>query len=89
MTFPFPKMLSSLMLIKVCEFVKYFPSISTSSPFYLGFVVPGFIDVHSHWGGYIVPFPAKSWEMQSFLAYGVTTMHKYVLNLSRLHLFFL
>ncbi|KAK0227971.1 hypothetical protein IW262DRAFT_568411 [Armillaria fumosa] len=40
-----------------------------------GFVIPGFIDVHSHWGGYIVPFPAKSWEMQSFLAYGVTTMH--------------
>ncbi|KAK0474891.1 hypothetical protein IW261DRAFT_532142 [Armillaria novae-zelandiae] len=40
-----------------------------------GFVVPDFIDVHSHWGGYIVPFPAKSWEMQTFLAYGVTTMH--------------
>ncbi|KAG7453025.1 uncharacterized protein BT62DRAFT_959229 [Guyanagaster necrorhizus] len=40
-----------------------------------GFVIPGFIDVHSHWGGYLVPFPAKSWEMQNFLAYGVTTMH--------------
>ncbi|KAK0210254.1 hypothetical protein DFS33DRAFT_1378240 [Desarmillaria ectypa] len=40
-----------------------------------GFVIPGFIDVHSHWGGYIVPLPAKSWEMQSFLAYGITTMH--------------
>ncbi|KAK0458515.1 uncharacterized protein EV420DRAFT_1642853 [Desarmillaria tabescens] len=42
-----------------------------------GFVIPGFIDVHSHWGGYIVPFPANSWEMQNFLAYGITTMHKW------------
>ncbi|KAJ4463331.1 hypothetical protein C8J55DRAFT_444178 [Lentinula edodes] len=40
-----------------------------------GFVMPGFIDVHAHWGGYTTRYPAKSWEMQTFLAYGVTTMH--------------
>jgi alpha-D-ribose 1-methylphosphonate 5-triphosphate diphosphatase PhnM len=40
-----------------------------------GFLVPGFIDVHAHWGGYAGRFPAKSWEMETFLAYGVTTVH--------------
>ncbi|KLO20114.1 hypothetical protein SCHPADRAFT_923945 [Schizopora paradoxa] len=41
-----------------------------------GFVVPGFIDVHAHWSGFADPYPAKSWEMTTFLAYGVTTLHK-------------
>ncbi|KAG6845196.1 hypothetical protein H0H87_012523 [Tephrocybe sp. NHM501043] len=40
-----------------------------------GFVVPGFIDVHAHWGGFSDRYPAKSWEMETFLAYGVTTVH--------------
>ncbi|KAJ4475757.1 hypothetical protein J3R30DRAFT_3294092 [Lentinula aciculospora] len=40
-----------------------------------GFVIPGYIDVHAHWAGYTVRYPAKSWEMQTFLAYGVTTLH--------------
>ena len=44
-----------------------------------GYIVPGFIDAHAHWGGYADRFPAKSWEMQTFLAYGVTTLHKYVI----------
>jgi len=41
-----------------------------------GFVTPGFIDVHAHWNGFSTRFPVKSWEMQTFLAYGVTTLHK-------------
>lgn len=41
-----------------------------------GFVVPGFIDVHAHWAGYGNKLPARSWEMEAFLSYGVTTMHK-------------
>ncbi|KAF9531664.1 hypothetical protein CPB83DRAFT_848536 [Crepidotus variabilis] len=40
-----------------------------------GFVIPGFIDVHAHWEGFADRFPAKSWEMSTFLAYGVTTLH--------------
>ncbi|KAG2020880.1 amidohydrolase, variant 3 [Coprinopsis cinerea AmutBmut pab1-1] len=40
-----------------------------------GFVVPGFIDVHAHWEGYSTKFPSKSWEMETFLAYGITTLH--------------
>ncbi|KAJ7224315.1 hypothetical protein GGX14DRAFT_649568 [Mycena pura] len=40
-----------------------------------GFVIPGFIDVHAHWNGFGDIYPAKSWEMQAFLAYGVTTVH--------------
>ncbi|KAG6836930.1 hypothetical protein H0H93_001092 [Arthromyces matolae] len=40
-----------------------------------GFVVPGFIDVHAHWNGFGSRYPAKSWEMETFLAYGVTTLH--------------
>lgn len=39
------------------------------------YVVPGFIDVHAHWGGFGVRLPAKSWEMETFLAHGVTTLH--------------
>ncbi|KAG6900437.1 hypothetical protein C0993_010484 [Termitomyces sp. T159_Od127] len=41
-----------------------------------GFVIPGFIDVHAHWSGFANRYPAKSWEMETFLAYGVTTLHK-------------
>ncbi|KAF9441331.1 hypothetical protein P691DRAFT_766420 [Macrolepiota fuliginosa MF-IS2] len=40
-----------------------------------GFVIPGFIDVHAHWNGFSDRYPAKSWEMETFLAYGVTTLH--------------
>jgi N-acyl-D-aspartate/D-glutamate deacylase len=42
----------------------------------LGFVTPGFIDVHAHWNGFEARHPAKSWELETFLAYGVTTLHK-------------
>ena len=45
----------------------------------IGYVIPGFIDVHAHWDGYSDRFPAKSWEMETFLAYGITTLHKYVI----------
>lgn len=41
-----------------------------------GFIVPGFIDVHAHWNGFYTRYPAKSWEHETFLAYGVTTLHK-------------
>ncbi|KAJ3857343.1 hypothetical protein EV368DRAFT_77833 [Lentinula lateritia] len=40
-----------------------------------GYVIPGFIDAHAHWNGFSNPHPAKSWEMQTFLAYGITTVH--------------
>ncbi|CDO68900.1 hypothetical protein BN946_scf185000.g43 [Trametes cinnabarina] len=40
-----------------------------------GYVVPGFIDVHAHWNGFDTTHPARSWEMETFLAYGVTTLH--------------
>ncbi|KAI8183516.1 hypothetical protein KHU50_002066, partial [Colletotrichum sp. SAR 10_65] len=40
-----------------------------------GAVLPGFIDIHGHWGGFFSPFPAQSWEMETFLGYGVTTIH--------------
>ncbi|KAI0648336.1 hypothetical protein C8Q79DRAFT_1008671 [Trametes meyenii] len=40
-----------------------------------GFVVPGFIDVHAHWNGFDTIHPARSWELETFLAYGVTTLH--------------
>ncbi|KAH9926124.1 uncharacterized protein B0H18DRAFT_1085078 [Fomitopsis serialis] len=39
------------------------------------FIVPGFIDVHAHWNGFDTLYPARSWEMETFLAYGVTTLH--------------
>lgn len=39
-----------------------------------GVVLPGFVDVHAHWNGaYTV---ASSYEQETFLAYGCTTMHK-------------
>ncbi|KAJ7917481.1 hypothetical protein B0H13DRAFT_2231389 [Mycena leptocephala] len=40
-----------------------------------GYVIPGFIDVHAHWNAMSEIYPAKSWELQAFLAYGVTTLH--------------
>ncbi|KAF9228696.1 hypothetical protein BS17DRAFT_691608 [Gyrodon lividus] len=40
-----------------------------------GYIIPGFIDAHAHWSGTDVKYPATSWEMETFLAYGVTTMH--------------
>ncbi|KJA15941.1 hypothetical protein HYPSUDRAFT_47891 [Hypholoma sublateritium FD-334 SS-4] len=40
-----------------------------------GFVIPGFVDIHAHWVGFSDRYPAKSWEMETFLAYGVTTLH--------------
>ncbi|KAJ7334166.1 hypothetical protein DFH08DRAFT_300863 [Mycena albidolilacea] len=40
-----------------------------------GFIIPGFIDVHAHWDGVDPVYPATSWELQGFLAYGVTTLH--------------
>lgn len=40
-----------------------------------GYLVPGFIDSHAHWAGTEDKYPATSWEMQTFLAYGVTTLH--------------
>lgn len=46
-----------------------------------GFVVPGYIDMHAHWSAYTVLYPARSWEMQTFLSYGVTTLHKFVFRL--------
>ncbi|TFY58581.1 hypothetical protein EVJ58_g6333 [Rhodofomes roseus] len=39
------------------------------------FIVPGFIDVHAHWNGFETLYPARSWELETFLAYGVTTLH--------------
>lgn len=40
-----------------------------------GAVLPGYVDVHGHWGGFLSPFPLQSWEMETFLGYGVTTIH--------------
>ncbi|KAL5040958.1 hypothetical protein BDW71DRAFT_212594 [Aspergillus fruticulosus] len=40
-----------------------------------GAVLPGFIDIHGHWGGFLSPYPAQSWEMETFIGYGVTTIH--------------
>ncbi|KAH7914053.1 hypothetical protein BJ138DRAFT_1177560 [Hygrophoropsis aurantiaca] len=40
-----------------------------------GFVIPGFLDVHAHWSGFGNRHPATSWELETFLAYGVTTLH--------------
>jgi len=52
--------------------------LETRSNLLAGFVTPGFIDVHAHWDGFSDRYPAASWEMETFLAYGVTTLHKYV-----------
>ncbi|KAH8898441.1 hypothetical protein GQ53DRAFT_881601, partial [Thozetella sp. PMI_491] len=40
-----------------------------------GAVLPGFVDMHGHWGGFLTPYPLLSWEMETFLGYGVTTIH--------------
>ncbi|KAF7794297.1 hypothetical protein EIP86_005430 [Pleurotus ostreatoroseus] len=39
------------------------------------FITPGFIDIHGHWDVFNQFYPAQSWEMLTFLAYGVTTIH--------------
>ncbi|KZV99100.1 hypothetical protein EXIGLDRAFT_762868 [Exidia glandulosa HHB12029] len=40
-----------------------------------GYVLPGFIDAHAHWqSGDSTLFPASSWELEAYLAYGVTTV---------------
>jgi imidazolonepropionase-like amidohydrolase len=41
----------------------------------IGYVIPGFVDVHAHWNGFDNRYPAKSFELETFLAYGVTTLH--------------
>lgn len=46
------------------------------NPRLAGFITPGFIDVHARWNGYITTYPGRSWEMETFLAYDVTTLHK-------------
>ena len=51
----------------------------------VGYVLPGFIDMHAHWNGFSDRFPASSWELETFLAYGVTTMHKCVLPIPSSH----
>lgn len=38
-------------------------------------VLPGFIDVHSHWAGGSSYFVKQSWEFLVNLAFGVTTLH--------------
>ncbi|KAJ3555991.1 hypothetical protein NM688_g2275 [Phlebia brevispora] len=40
-----------------------------------GYVTPGFIDVHAHWGIFTAFYPAQPWEFLAFMAYGVTTVH--------------
>lgn len=40
-----------------------------------GAILPGFVDIHSHWGGFLSPHPSVSWEMSTFLGYGITTVH--------------
>jgi N-acyl-D-aspartate/D-glutamate deacylase len=63
------------MLIQVCD-PACAERVCPEADLDLAFVVPGFIDVHAHWEGFSDPYPAKSWEMETFLAYGVTTLHK-------------
>jgi hypothetical protein len=40
-----------------------------------GYITPGFIDMHAHWIGFVMRFPATSYEMANSLAFGVTTVH--------------
>lgn len=40
-----------------------------------GAVLPGFVDIHGHWGGFLSQYPSVSWELETFLGYGVTTIH--------------
>jgi hypothetical protein len=40
-----------------------------------GAVLPGFVDVHGHWGGFLSQYQSVSWELETFLGYGVTTIH--------------
>ena len=59
-------------MLRVVRSVLPFVSLSvnanygTTTP---GFVLPGFIDAHAHWGGYTSVYPASSWELLVFLAY--------------------
>lgn len=43
--------------------------------FLIGLLTPGFVDVHAHWNGFSVQLPTRSWELETFLAYGITTLH--------------
>jgi hypothetical protein len=38
--------------------------------------------MHAHWNGFAGIHPARSWEHETFLSYGVTTLHKYVESIS-------
>jgi hypothetical protein len=40
-----------------------------------GAILPGFVDVHGHWGGFLSQYPSASWEFETFLGYGITTIH--------------
>ena len=40
-----------------------------------GALLPGFIDIHAHWGGSSDFYVQQSWEYLANLAFGVTTLH--------------
>ncbi|THH13219.1 hypothetical protein EW146_g6977 [Bondarzewia mesenterica] len=41
-----------------------------------GFVILGFVDVHAHWANpWLAIYPSTSWELQAYLAYGITAVH--------------
>ena len=65
---------STLKAVRRAQFV-----LTEKAHFITGYITPGFIDVHAHWNGFADFFAASSWELETFLAYGVTTLHKYAL----------